>query len=64
MPFMNRTTGEDATALSIAALVSSERNLRDIDMSGVLGIGLKAGLVACRRTDDIIGPEKDILLLL
>lgn len=64
MPFIKRTTGAEATAPLIAALVSLERNLRDIEISGVLDIGLKAGRVACRKTDVIIGRVRDILLVL
>jgi hypothetical protein len=31
VPFINNTTGADATALSIACFVSADKNLADID---------------------------------
>lgn len=52
VPFMNRTTGADPTALSIAALVSVERkraamgeNRGEVDLKANAG----AGRTACRN---------------
>lgn len=53
MPFINRTTGAEETALSIAALVSWDRRrvvMRDIDVCGMMCFEERMeeeGLVAC-----------------